>query len=487
MNGESSGPDSELPVGGEGNASAPPPSPLRPAPPVAKRLNRNALTVAATLAGITVLTVLVVTRPLHPNAADGASATSNQATPPMPAHPAFLDQPPKAPSAREGDSAPGDVAAGREGRRAAGDGAGGSQRSPIGAAGRGASAFGPGRGRDPVTQLPIPPALGDNPAIGPDAIAPGFHDGQGSPVSPRHQIYQAALLSTVLVGRAHGQQPSAEPGGDATLLPELPAESAVIRAPPGTRSVETESVATGVASRVSAGDAPTGPSRGGATQPAPPTVAASVSVAAPVRLDSAGSPYTIRAGTVIAGLLVTGVNSDLPGEVLGQTSRDVYDSRTQQLMLVPRGSRLIGSYDNRSVGTGRLVVSWTRLILPDGRSMSLPRLAGTDVQGRAGLHDEVDHHYGRVYGAALLTSALTAGVQLSQPQQSGLYAVPSSRQVAAGAFGQTMGDVALESARRGLDVLPTIVIRPGQPFNVFVGGDLAFPGPYAPDSSTSTP
>jgi len=181
------------------------------------------------------------------------------------------------------------------------------------------------------------------------------------------------------------------------------------------------------------------------------------------------------------------VNSDLPGEVLGQTSRDVYDSRTQQTLLVPRGSRLIGSYDNRSVGTGRLVVSWTRLILPDGRSMTLPRLAGTDVQGQAGLHDQVDHHFSRIYGAALLTSVLTAGVQLSQPQQSGLYAVPSSRQVAAGALGQTMGDVALESARRGLDVLPTIVIRPGQPFNVFLGGDLTFPGPYVSDEAAGAP
>jgi type IV secretion system protein VirB10 len=179
--------------------------------------------------------------------------------------------------------------------------------------------------------------------------------------------------------------------------------------------------------------------------------------------------------------LVTGINSDLPGEVLGQTSRDVFDSETQHNLLVPKGSRLIGTYDSRSVGTGRLIVAWTRLILPDGRSMMLPHLAGTDVEGQAGLHDEVDHHYGRVYGAALLTSALTAGVQLSQPQQSGLYAVPSTRQVAAGALGQTMGDVALESARRGLDIPPTVVIRPGQPFDVFLSGDLSFPAPYRPE------
>jgi type IV secretion system protein VirB10 len=197
-----------------------------------------------------------------------------------------------------------------------------------------------------------------------------------------------------------------------------------------------------------------------------------------VELEDPGSPYTVRAGTVIPGLLLTGVNSDLPGEVVGQISRNVYDSRTQQILLIPVGTRVIGAYDSRSAGTGRLIVAWTRLILPDGRSMTLPRLAAIDERGESGLHDQVDHHYGRVYGAALLTSLITAGVQLSQPQQTSLYAAPSSRQVAAGALGQTMGDVALENARRGLDIPPTIVIRPGQPFNVLLAGDLAFPSAY---------
>jgi type IV secretion system protein VirB10 len=187
----------------------------------------------------------------------------------------------------------------------------------------------------------------------------------------------------------------------------------------------------------------------------------------------------VRAGAVIPGLLLTGINSDLPGEILGQTSRDVFDSRTQQILLIPRGSRLIGSYDNRSANTGRLIVAWTRLILPDGRSLTLPHLAATDEHGQAGLHDEVNHHYGRVYGAALLTSVISAGVQLSQPQQSALYAAPSSRQVTAGALGQNLGDVALESAKRGLDTPPTITIRPGQPFEVFLAGDIRFDGPYA--------
>jgi type IV secretion system protein VirB10 len=111
----------------------------------------------------------------------------------------------------------------------------------------------------------------------------------------------------------------------------------------------------------------------------------------------------------------------------------------------------------------------------------------TDQQGQAGLHDQVDQHYAKIYGAALMTSAITAGIQLSQPQQAASYAAPSPGQVAAGALGQNIGDVSLETARRGLDIPPTIVIRPGQPFNVFLAGDIAFDGPYLPISSSAAP
>jgi type IV secretion system protein TrbI len=436
-------------------------TPLRPAPPLAKRLNRNALTVAAALAGLTVITVLVVTRPTRSNG--GASPTAPSQAPPVPARPAFLDAPP-----RPLPTSPLDTAHGEIGPHQAAGGAG-----PGGSA-TGAVGFGPYTPNpvaDVKTQLPVPPPLSDTPPVGQSsAVAGGF---QPVASSPRHQAYEAALVSSVIVERrGTNPRPSTEsaPTDAVTSVPaSLPAMAQLPPPALPPSSVGGGSPAPGARPPESA---PVGVSDAAAASSPVPVTA--------VRLDSAGSPYTVRAGTVIPGLLVTGVNSDLPGEVLGQTSRDVYDSRTQSILLVPKGSRLIGSYDNRSVGTGRLIVSWTRLILPDGRSMVLPRLAGTDGQGQAGLHDQVDHHYGRVYGAALLTSALTAGVQLSQPQQSALYAAPSSRQVAAGAFGQTMGDLALESARRGLDIPPTIVVRPGQPFNVFLAGDLAFTGSYSP-------
>jgi type IV secretion system protein VirB10 len=197
------------------------------------------------------------------------------------------------------------------------------------------------------------------------------------------------------------------------------------------------------------------------------------------QLEPAGSPYTLRAGTVIPGTLITGINSDLPGEIVAQVRRDVYDSQRQRSLLVPRGSRLIGTYDNQVVaGQGRLLVAWTRLILPDGRSMRLPGLALKDPQGQTGAKDKVDNHWRRVFGNALLLSAIGAGVQLSQPQQASVLAPPSAGQIAAGSLGQELSNVALEILRRGMDVAPTLTIRPGQPFNVFLNGDLVFDGPY---------
>jgi type IV secretion system protein VirB10 len=194
----------------------------------------------------------------------------------------------------------------------------------------------------------------------------------------------------------------------------------------------------------------------------------------------------LKAGTVLSGLLLTGVVSDLPGEIIGQVSRDVYDSPTQQTLLVPKGTKLIGTYDNGvAIGQNRLLVAWTQLIFPDGRSVTLPGLGISDEHGAAGVHDQVDNHYRRLFGNALLLSAISAGAQLSQPSQStGLYATPSTGQVAAGALGQELGTLSTNMIQRNLDVQPTITIRPGTPFTVLLRGDVVLPGPYPPTSET---
>ena len=156
-----------------------------------------------------------------------------------------------------------------------------------------------------------------------------------------------------------------------------------------------------------------------------------------VMVDSLGSTYTLTAGTILPATLITEINSDLPGTVVAQLDRDVYDSRTGRTVLIPRGTRLIGRYDNHlSVGQHRLMVIWTRLVFPDSRELALPDLAAIDAHGAAGLSDVTDDHLPRVFGTALLLSAVGAGAQLSQPTSGSALTTPSASQVAAGAVGQ---------------------------------------------------
>lgn len=190
------------------------------------------------------------------------------------------------------------------------------------------------------------------------------------------------------------------------------------------------------------------------------------------------SDYQIMAGTVLPAMLVTAMNSDMPGELVAQISRNIYDSQ-QRHLLIPRGTRVIGRYDNQvALGQSRVLVAWTRLIFPDGRSLSLPGLPTLDLRGAAGVRTRVDNHYGRLYGQAFLLSIIGAGAQLSQPQQSSILAPPSSGQVAAGALGQQLSQVSMETIRRNMDVRPTLEVRAGTPFYVFLGRDLVLDEPW---------
>lgn len=189
------------------------------------------------------------------------------------------------------------------------------------------------------------------------------------------------------------------------------------------------------------------------------------------------SPYQIMAGTLIPVTLVTAINSDLPGEVVAQVTRNVYDTQ-QRYLLIPAGSRVLGRVDNQvGLGQARVNIAWHRLILPNNNSLALPGFGGVDAQGAAGIRDRVNNHYGRTYVNAMLLSAITAGAQLSQPQAANVYASPSAGQIAAGALGQQMGEVSSEMIRRNMQVGPTLEVRPGFKFSIYVSRDLVLP-PY---------
>jgi type IV secretory pathway VirB10-like protein len=192
------------------------------------------------------------------------------------------------------------------------------------------------------------------------------------------------------------------------------------------------------------------------------------------------SPYELHAGSVIPAVLVTGINANLPGTIVAQVCSDVFDSVTGHYLLIPRGTRLIGTYDNRIVqGQRRVLVVWTRLLYPDGSSLDLLGMPGTDEAGYAGFGANVDEHLNKIFTSALLLSVIGAGAQLSQPQQSSsLYAAPSIGQTIAGAFGQQIGNTSIQLTQRELEIPPTLDVPPGYLFNVLVDRDMVLTAPY---------
>ncbi len=194
----------------------------------------------------------------------------------------------------------------------------------------------------------------------------------------------------------------------------------------------------------------------------------------PDRLQAVASPYVVQAGTLIAGALLTGIRSDLPRQVTAQVTQNVYDSPTGRYLLIPQGAKLIGLYDSQvSFGQSRVLLVWTRLIMPNGQSIVLERQPGADPQGFSGLQDGVDNHWGELFKAALLSTLLSVGSEAgTSGQENDL--VQAIRQGASNSISQTGQQI----VGRQLNIQPTLTIRPGFPIRVFVDRDLVL-APYA--------
>jgi len=193
------------------------------------------------------------------------------------------------------------------------------------------------------------------------------------------------------------------------------------------------------------------------------------------------SRYEIKAGWDIPATLEQAIDSDLPGEVKALVRSNVYDTATGRYLLIPQGARLLGTYNSViSYGQARVQVVWTRVIFPDGSSINLDGMSGHDNEGRAGFHDQVNNHYARLVGFAVLTSAFAAGLELSQRQNSSLLTTPTAGQTASAAVGQQLTELGAEVTRRNLNIQPTIKVRVGYKFTVRVNRDMLFAAPYAP-------
>jgi len=185
------------------------------------------------------------------------------------------------------------------------------------------------------------------------------------------------------------------------------------------------------------------------------------------RVAPPASPFVLQAGAVISAALITGIRSDLPGQITAQVTENIYDSPTGSILLVPQGTRLIGQYDNGvQFGQRRVLLVWNRLIMPNGRSIVLERLPGADTQGYAGLEDDVDYHWWDLAKAAALSTLLGVGAELATDDNDRLI-----RAIRDGAQ-DTVNQAGQQIVQRQLQVAPTLTIRPGFPVRVIVTRDL---------------
>ena len=199
-------------------------------------------------------------------------------------------------------------------------------------------------------------------------------------------------------------------------------------------------------------------------------------------VDAPRTPFELRAGFVVPATLISGINSDLPGQIMAQVSQNVYDTATGKYLLIPQGSRLVGSYSSDvAYGQARVLVAWQRIVFPDGKAMDIGSMPGADGAGYSGFHDQVNNHYFRIFASAFLMSGITAGISYSQDKNnssSSTYQNPTMSSEMSQALGQQLGQVAAQLIAKNLNIAPTLEIRPGYRFNVIVTKDMTFSKPY---------
>lgn len=194
-------------------------------------------------------------------------------------------------------------------------------------------------------------------------------------------------------------------------------------------------------------------------------------IAAPVSRD------ILQAGSVIPAALLTGIRSDLPGQITAQVTQNIYDSPTGRTLLIPQGARLIGQYDNAvAFGQSRVLFVWNRLIFPNGNSIVLERQPGTDNAGFAGVQDKVDYHWWSLTKAAALSTLLSVGTELATDDNDDRLV----RAIRNGAQG-TFNDAGQKIVDRQLNIAPTLTVRPGFPIRVIITRDIVLE-PYGEHS-----
>ena len=197
-------------------------------------------------------------------------------------------------------------------------------------------------------------------------------------------------------------------------------------------------------------------------------------------IETVLSPFLLRQGALLPCVLLTGINSDLPGLVQAQVTEDVFDTPQGQHLLIPRGSKLIGQYASAPLlGQERLMLAFNRVIFPDGKAMNLGAMPASSPDGYAGMDSEVDTHFWRLMGNAILLGGVTAGISISvdddvRDDDGNLTLNGALSQ----GLGQSMGRVLTNVIERNMNISPTLNVHPGFLFNVTLTKDIYFPSAY---------
>lgn len=186
--------------------------------------------------------------------------------------------------------------------------------------------------------------------------------------------------------------------------------------------------------------------------------------------------HELAAGSIIPALMLTGINSDLPGVITAQVRQTIYDTFDESTRIIPQGSRLVGRYSSQvASGQERVLVAWDELIFPNGNRINLRGMSGVDGLGQAGFNDKVDNHFFRTWGSTLMVSLLSVGVQLSQPQNSSYSSAPTAASQSAAAAADSLNQAGSKVLEKNLNISPTLRIRPGYVFNIIVNKSVLLP------------
>jgi type IV secretion system protein VirB10 len=187
--------------------------------------------------------------------------------------------------------------------------------------------------------------------------------------------------------------------------------------------------------------------------------------------SSEGKPYLLFEGTVLETVLINRLDGQFAGPVECLLSTDVY-SNDRQHLLIPAGSKLLGETKKvDTFGQNRLAVIFHRALMPDGYSVNLDQFKGLNQIGDAGLRDQVNNHYLRIFGVSLAVGALGA---ISEGGTAGALTASGTDLMRQG-LGQSTAQSSAQILEKFLNVMPTITIREGHRVKVYLSGDLALP------------